>query len=201
MADVDEFVETGEGKEETLTVPKERIGAVIGKKGKVKKRLETIGDVKISINSDTGEIKIKGGKNTDPITFSRIVKVIRAIGKGFDYDTAKKLLDEEMYLETINLKDVLRRNDIKRQKARLIGTKGSARKKFEELTDTDIRIYGNEVSIIGDYESIMEVKNAILRLIVEGSPHNVVFRELEERRYQKKREKLLRELGIVVDEE
>ncbi len=187
--------------EEEIRIPRDRVGVLIGKKGKTRKRLEKIADVKIKVDSKTGEVTVKGGKDTDPITFMRLMKVIKAIGRGFDPDTALKLLQDDYYLEVINLREHLNRNAIRRQKARLIGTKGSARKKLEVLTDTDIRIYGDTVSIIGDYESVNLAKRAINRLAIEGSPHSVVFRELELERKRKKTEKLLRELGIIREEE
>ncbi|NPA86388.1 MAG: RNA-processing protein [Candidatus Diapherotrites archaeon] len=201
MTDVDEFLVDEGGLEEEVRIPRERVGVLIGKKGKTRKRLERIADVKINVDSKTGEVRIRGSKETDPLTFMRMVKVVKAIGRGFDPDTALKLLQDDYYLEVINLKEHLGRKAIQRQKARLIGTGGSARKRLEALTDTDIRIYGHTVSIIGDYESVSLAKRAIRRLALEGSPHSVVFRELEMERKRKKTEKLLRELGIISDEE
>ncbi len=187
--------------EEDVRIPKDRIGVLIGKKGRTRRRLERIGDVKIKVDSETGEVRIVGTEQTDPLTFLKIVRIVKAIGRGFDPNTAMKLLRDDYYLEVINLKEHLGRNAIRRQKARLIGTGGSARKRLEALTDTDIRIYGDTVSIIGDYESISLAKRAISRLAFEGSPHSVVFRDLELQRRKKKTEKLLRELGIISDEE
>ena len=201
MTEVDDFMVDEGSLEEEIRIPRDRVGVLIGKKGKTRRRLEQIADVKIKVDSKTGEVTVKGGKDTDPITFMRLMKVIKAIGRGFDPDTALKLLQDDYYLEVINLREYLNRNAIRRQKARLIGTKGSARKKLETLTDTDIRIYGDTVSIIGDYESVNLAKRAVSRLAIEGSPHSVVFRELELERKRKKTEKLLRELGIIREEE
>ena len=201
MTEVDDFMVDEGSLEEEIRIPRDRVGVLIGKKGKTRRRLEQIADVKIKVDSKTGEVTVKGGKDTDPITFMRLMKVIKAIGRGFDPDTALKLLQDDYYLEVINLREYLNRNAIRRQKARLIGTKGSARKKLETLTDTDIRIYGDTVSIIGDYESVNLAKRAVSRLAIEGSPHSVVFRELELERKRKKTEKLLRELGIIRGEE
>lgn len=201
MTEVDDFMVDEGSLEEEIRIPRDRVGVLIGKKGKTRRRLERIADVKIKVDSKTGEVTVKGGKDTDPITFMRLMKVIKAIGRGFDPDTALKLLQDDYYLEVINLREYLNRNAIRRQKARLIGTKGSARKKLETLTDTDIRIYGDTVSIIGDYESVNLAKRAVSRLAIEGSPHSVVFRELELERKRKKTEKLLRELGIIREEE
>lgn len=196
--EIEEFTDAGH-LEETLRIPEDRVGVLIGKKGRTRKRLEKIADVKIKVSSD-GEVRVIGTEATDPLTFMKLIKVIKAIGRGFDPDTALKLLQDDYYLEIINLKDFLGRNAIVRQRARLIGTGGSARKRLEELTDTYIRIYGHTVAIIGDYEGISLAREAILRLAVDGSPHTVVFKHLEIVRRRRKTEKLLRELGILVEE-
>ena len=201
MSDVEEFVDTGAGLEEEIKVPKDRVGVVIGRKGKTRKRLESVGNVRINVDSKTGEVRIRGGEDTDPLTFMRMGKVIRAIGRGFDPDTALKLLADDYDLEVINLREHMKKSDIPRQRARLIGTGGSARKKIETLTDTDIRVYGDTVSIIGDYEGIEMAKKAIKRLAIDGSPHSVVFRDLELQRKRRKMEKLFRDLGIVKEED
>ncbi len=190
-----------EGMEESVRIPRERIGVLIGKKGKVKKRIENLADVRIRIDSKSGEVTVKGGKGTDPINFLNAVRVVKAIGRGFDPDTALNLFRDDVYLEIINLKEVLGRHAIPRQRARLIGSKGSARKRLEELTDTNIRIYGNTVSIIGTFEAIELAKRAINRLIVDGSPHTVVFRELENEKRRETMEKIYSKFGIWEKEE
>ncbi len=187
--------------EETIRVPKDRIGAVIGKKGKTRKRIEQIADVKVHVDSKTGEVTIRGTERTLPENFYNAIQVIRAIGRGFDEKSALELFSDDRYLDIIDLRDMLRkRNDIRRQKGRLIGTGGSVRKKLEALTDTHIRIYGDTVAIIGDAEGLELAHRAIIELAGEGKPHSVVFKELELQRKRRKRAKLLRELGINLEE-
>ena len=74
------------------------------------------------------------------------------------------------------------------------------RKKLEQLTDTHIRIYGDTVSIIGDVEGIQLAHRAVIELAGEGRPHSVVFKELELQRRRRKRAKILRDLGIELEE-
>ncbi len=187
--------------EETIRVPKDRIGAVIGKKGKTRKRIEQIADVKVHVDSKTGEVTIRGTERTLPENFYNAIQVIRAIGRGFDEKSALELFSDDRYLDIIDLRDMLRkRNDIRRQKGRLIGTGGSVRKKLEALTDTHIRIYGDTVAIIGDAEGLELAHRAIIELAGEGKPHSVVFKELELQRKRRKRAKLLRELSINLEE-
>ncbi len=181
---------------EVIRVPKDRIGAVIGKKGKTRKKIEKIGGVKVKVDSRTGEVTVESLPDTLPENFYNALLVVKAIGRGFDGKTALTLFTDDTFLEIIDLKDVFRgnRNAIRRQKARLIGTEGSARKRLEELTGTKIRIYGDTVAIIGDYDGIKMAERAIFELL-EGSPHTVVFRHLELERKRRKREEILRELG------
>ncbi len=187
--------------EETIRVPKDRIGAVIGKKGRTRKRIEQIADVKIYVNSKTGEVTVKGKGTTLPENFYNALQVIRAIGRGFDEKSALELFSDDRYLDIIDLRDLLpKRNDRRRQKARLIGTGGSVRKKLETLTDTHIRVYGDTVAIIGDAEGITLAHRAIIELAGEGRPHSVVFRELELQRARRKRAKILRDLGIELED-
>lgn len=190
-----------EEMEETIRVPKDRIGAVIGKKGRTRKRIEQIADVKIYVDSKTGEVTIRGTEKTLPENFYNAIQVIRAIGSGFDEKSALELFSDDRYLDIIDLRDLLRkRSAIRRQKGRLIGTGGAVRKKLEALTDTHIRIYGDTVAIIGDVEGIELAHRAIIELAGEGRPHSVVFKELELQRKRRKRAKLLRELGIDLGE-
>ncbi len=187
--------------EETIRVPRDRIGAVIGKKGRTRKRIEQIADVKIHVNSKTGEVTVRGKSTTLPENFYNALQVIRAIGRGFDEKSALELFSDDRYLDIIDLRDLLpKRNDRRRQKARLIGTGGSVRKKLETLTDTHIRVYGDTVAIIGDAEGITLAHRAIIELAGEGRPHSVVFRELELQRARRKRAKILRDLGIELED-
>ena len=52
--------------EKVILIPLDRIGALIGKSGKVKLKIEKICSVTININSETGEVTIRGtGKIED----------------------------------------------------------------------------------------------------------------------------------------
>lgn len=187
---------------DVVKVPKERIGAVIGKKGRTRKKIERAADVKINVDSESGEVEIVGNEKTLPKNFYKATLVVKAIGRGFDDRSAMELFADDRYLEVIDLTDLVgrSRSALRRQKARLIGREGSARKKLEVLTGTKIRVYGKTVSIIGDEEGIETATRAIERLVGEGSPHNVVFRDLEINQRKRKQRKLLRDLGFVLED-
>ncbi len=187
---------------DVVKVPRDRIGAVIGRKGRTRKKIERAADVKINVDSESGEVEIVGKRETLPENFYKARLVVQAIGRGFDDRTAMELFADDRYLEVIDLTDLVgrSRSALYRQKARLIGKEGSARKKLEALTGTKIRVYGKTVSIIGDEEGLELATRAIERLVGEGSPHNVVFRDLEMNQRKRKQRKLLRDLGFAVED-
>lgn len=194
--------EDGAVMRDSVRVPKDRVGAVIGKKGRTRKRLERATGTKITVDSESGVVEIKGTEETLPENFYKATLVVKAIGRGFDDRSAMELLADDRYLEVIDLTDLVgrKRSALLRQRARLIGRDGSVRKKLEALTDTKIRIYGKTVSVIGDEEGIDMATHAIRRIAGEGSPINVVIQELESHRKRRKRARLLKDLGFDVQD-
>ncbi len=187
---------------DSVRVPKDRVGAVIGKKGRTRKKLERATGTKITVDSESGVVEITGTEDTLPENFYKATLVVKAIGRGFDDRSAMELLADDRYLEVIDLTDLVgrKRSALLRQRARLIGRDGSVRKKLEALTDTKIRIYGKTVSVIGDEEGIDMATHAIQRIAGEGSPINVVIQELESHRKRRKRARLLKDLGFEVQD-
>ena len=161
-----------------VRVPKERIAVIIGKDGESKKQIEAIGEVKISIESDTGDVNIfqKG----DPLKANITASVIQAIGRGFSPINASLLYEENYQLIVISLRDFAKPGShrIEQIRARLIGTGGKTRKVVEELTSTHISVYGDTVSIIGDYVAIEYAKEAI-NMLINGSKQRTVYTYLE----------------------
>jgi len=155
---------------DSVRVPKDRVGAVIGKKGRTRKKLERATGTKITVDSESGVVEITGTGDTLPENFYKATLVVKAIGRGFDDRSAMELLADDRYLEVIDLTDLVgrKRSALLRQRARLIGRDGSVRKKLEALTDTKIRIYGKTVSVIGDEEGIDMATHAIQRIAGEG---------------------------------
>jgi len=73
-------------------------------------------------------------------------------------------------------------------RARLIGSQGKARKLIEQLTNTDIEVYGKTTSIIGLHHDVMLSKQAVLNLL-QGSKHGNVYAFIEkQKRMKSKRE-------------
>jgi ribosomal RNA assembly protein len=106
--------------------------------------------------------------------------VIQAFGRGFDFNAAMNLLDEEYYLETIEIKDYTgkSRSRMITLKGRVIGTKGKTKKLIENYTQTKLAIYGKTICIIGKWDRVMIAKKAI-DMLLSGKLHTTVYRFLE----------------------
>ncbi len=172
--------------EKTLKIPKNRIGALIGEKGETKKKIEQETDVKLDIDSKTGETTVKRYIGRSPEKSIRAIDVVKAIGYGFSPRKAFKLLEPKVYIEIINITQHTSdsNKNINRVKSRLIGKKGKTRKTLERLTKTKISIKGKKISIIGKIDQIQLAKRGIKKLI-QGTPHRNVYKDLEQKRSQK----------------
>lgn len=177
--------------EKLIRIPSDRIGALIGKSGNVKSKIEETCSVELEINGDTGEILIKGTADLDGISPFKAVEIVTAIGRGFSPDNAMKLLTDENILHVIDLREFAgkSKSQIERIKGRIIGEGGKARRNMEQLSDTTISVYGRTVSVIGNSNKLKLVVDAI-SLISQGSMHGSVYNKLESARRREKLEKL-----------
>ncbi len=179
-----------------VTVPRERVGALIGKKGAVKKEIEEKLRVKLDIKEDgTVIIEPREGATINDVLKAR--KVVEAIGYGFPPEEAFKLMNDEYILEVIDLKDIIgdKRHHLQRIKARLIGEEGRARRTVEELSGASVRIYENYVVIIGTYDEVRIAREGIMRLI-HGSRHVTAYARMRRLKREIERQRLLKMLGV-----
>jgi len=176
-----------------LKVSRERIGVLIGPEGKTKKTIEKMLSVELQIDSETGGVTIMLAENAeDPSLLFRVKDVVTAVGRGFSPEHAFRLIrDEEAVLNIIDLRAIFGRSesDIRRVKGRIIGMNGKTRRIIEELTETDMVVYGHTVALIGNIEQVQAAREAILMLI-KGSQHSVVYRFLHRKRRELKKRML-----------
>jgi ribosomal RNA assembly protein len=176
-----------------IKIPKERVGALVGPQGTIKKSIEEKLSVELQIDSETGDVTVVMGKNvTDPSMLFRAKDVITAVGRGFSPDHAFRLIrDEEAVLDILDLRTVFGKSeaDIIRVKGRIIGMNGKTRMIIEELTDTNIAVYGHTVGIIGTLEQAQVAREAI-EMLIRGSMHATVYRFLQRKRRQLKKKML-----------
>ena len=176
-----------------LKIPKERVGVLIGPEGRTKKSIEEKLSVELQIDSDGGDVTIMmAEKATDPSTLFKAKDVITALGRGFSPEHAFRLIrDEEAMLDVIDLRSVFGKSeaDIKRVKGRIIGMNGKTRRIIEELTDTNVAVFGHTVAVIGTIEQV-EVAREAIEMLVKGSMHGTVYRFLHRKRRELKKKML-----------
>jgi len=176
-----------------LKIPRERIGVLIGPNGATKKHIEKTLLVKLEIESETGGVIITlAEKAEDPTSLFKAKDVVTAIGRGVSPELAFRLIrDEEAVLDIIDLRAIFGRSesDIRRVKGRIIGMEGKTRRIIEELTETNVCVYGHTVGLIGDIEQIQAAREAI-QMLIRGSQHSTVYRFLHRKRRELKKRKL-----------
>ena len=158
-----------------ITIPEERI-KILKKNKKWKKWIENFCNVKVKIEDN--DILMEG----DPLEILRIKEVFRAFGRGFSWNDSLNLLDENYFLEIINLKDYTRkRNRMIELKGRVIGKNGKIKRIIERETDTKIAIYGKTISVMGKLKNL-RIAAKVIRTILEGKKHGTALKISEERR-------------------
>lgn len=159
-----------------VAIPKERIN-ILKNDRKTVERLENLSESKIKLNE---EVLIECD---DVLRILRIKEVIKAFGRGFDFEDALNLLDEDYYLETVDIKEFSgkSKNRMITLRGRVIGKEGKTKKLIEKYADVKISIYGKTIGIIGKWSAIMIAKKAI-EMILLGSLHSTIYRFLEKNR-------------------
>jgi ribosomal RNA assembly protein len=176
----------------TLKIPKERIGAIIGKGGKVKQQIEKRCGVEIEIDSENGDATISGNRPVEQMEAFRAIEVITAISRGFSPERAYRLLeDEEILFQQMDLHDYASKspNALERIKGRIIGEGGKARRMIEELTGAHVSVYGHMVGLIGNFKEVKLATDAIT-MLAKGSMHKSVYNMLQEARRRDKMDRM-----------
>lgn len=159
-----------------ISIPRDRVGVLIGKKGRVRRALEKKTETKIRITRE-GDVFVNG---EDTLKLLIATSMIKAIARGFNPDIAYLLLNEHNTLEVININERRKRSPKKiiEARGRLIGTSGKARQTIESMTGTYISVYGKTVSIIGEIERVQIAKTAVTKLIL-GSKHGNAYKHIQ----------------------
>jgi ribosomal RNA assembly protein len=177
---------------QNLKIPLERVGALVGKEGAVKNEVEKRCGVRLEIDGETGDVQLSYGAGSlsegDPF---KAQEIVTAIARGFSPQRAFNLFDEGKSLSTIDLRQYTGKseNSLARIKARLIGSDGKARRLIEQLSGTQISIYGHTVSIIGDSEKSKVAQDALVK-IASGGTHKAAYQMLQKYRSKQKLERL-----------
>ncbi|HLE54413.1 MAG TPA: KH domain-containing protein [Thermoplasmata archaeon] len=163
-------------------IPQERVGVLIGPEGGTKRRLQEATGARVEVDSATGEVTIDESWSSDPVLALKARDIVQAIGRGFSEERAFRLLDDDVYLEVLDIKDFARsRARVEQVRARMIGTRGKTRRIIEELTTVDMSVFGHTVSLLGPTFEMAIAREAVIMLL-RGSEHATVYRFLERKR-------------------
>jgi ribosomal RNA assembly protein len=168
-----------------VKVPDDRIGVLIGQGGETMREIERRAEVRLDIDSEDGNVRIESVG--DPVTALKGPDIVKAIGRGFPPEDALRLLENEMMMfDIVDIEAATRnRNDLRRQKGRLIGENGRTRELMQELTGASVTIYGSTLAIIGGPKQVSAVREAA-EMILDGAPHGAVYSFLERKRNELK---------------
>ncbi len=153
-----------------LLIPKDRVKILLKSIPKLEEKL----NCKIEVSGDN-EVNIDGEAYDE----YNARNVLIALGRGFDVQVALKLLNEDFFFTSINLKEEFKTpKNIHRIKARLIGNEGKTKTYVEEVSGVNISIYGNTISFIGNVEDI-KIANAAIDILLEGGTHKKAYAVME----------------------
>jgi ribosomal RNA assembly protein len=180
--------------QQIVKVPRDRIGVIIGKNGKVKGEIQEKCNVMIDIDSETGDAVISSESKEPPTDMEpfKAVEIVSAISKGFSPRRAYRLLEEEEEtFQLIDLRDYAGKspNSMERIKGRIIGEEGKSRKTIEDLSGAYISVYGHTVGLIGKFEEIKLATDAVT-LLSKGRSHKIVYNMLQEARRKAKLDRM-----------
>ncbi|MHA1769608.1 MAG: KH domain-containing protein [Candidatus Thorarchaeota archaeon] len=174
---------------ETIKVPSDRVGVIVGRNGRVRRRVEELTNTKIEVNSEGIVTITRPTETEDPVLAWKARDIVRAMARGFSPKRALSLIDEDVRLIVISLRNYVGSspNQLKRVAGRIIGENGRTRKVIEQTTDTKISVYGKTVSIIGSDPGLDYAQRAV-DMLIQGAPHNAVYSRLERMRRQMNRQ-------------
>jgi ribosomal RNA assembly protein len=177
----------------SAVIPNERIGVLLGRDGAAKAEIERAFKVKLVVNSESGTVEVTPSEdNDDPSTILRAKDVVTAVGRGFSPDRAMILIEDDMVLEVIDLRELFGKNesDINRIKGRVIGSEGKMRRLLEEMTEARVSVYGSTIAMIGEFEAVSASRQAI-EMLMKGKQHSSVYKFLRRTKSETKKRKTL----------
>ena len=173
----------------STTIPLERLGVLIGKEGSTKSKVENAFKARLLIQSESGVVDIVPREDSDdPTSILRARDVVVAIARGFSPERALGLVDDDIVLDIIDLRETFGRNDrdIARLNGRVIGREGKIRRLIEEMTGAKVSVYGHTISIVGEYE-----KREAIEMLLKGKQHSSVYKLLRKIKSESKKRETL----------
>jgi len=157
-------------------IPEDRIGVLIGPGGRTKRTIAERTGALVDVDAEDGEVRLSGA-DTDPMGVLKARDIAIAIGRGFSPERAMRLLREDTYLGVLDIKRTTGKHEkaaLRRIRSRVIGTRGRARSRIEELSGCSVSVYGSTVALIGTEDQLERGTRAV-EMLLRGSEHSTVF--------------------------
>lgn len=156
-----------------VRIPEDRVGVLIGESGETKEEFEDLTDCDLTVEGNVA--KVEG----DAFDEMMAEKAVKAVGRGFNPDKALKLVEKDVTLHVIDIKDYTDNSSRQEElKGRVIGRDGETRRHVEKETNIDVSVYGTTVSLIGKAQNI-QVALESLKMLLNGSSHSTAYDYLE----------------------
>ena len=167
--------------EESFFLDENRIKIFIGKGGEMKKKIEEALNLKLEVDSKSGEVIAYSEDSLNTFILSNI---ITAINYDMNPNNCLKLCEDNYVLDVIDVRNIVKKQDkesIKKSVGRIIGHNGVTRKLIEEITRCFVSIKDHYVCVIGPYENTILVEKAI-EMLSNGLSHKGFYKYLERNR-------------------
>jgi len=164
-------------------IPEDRVGVVIGPGGGTRREIAARTRASVTVDAEEGEVRTES-PDTDPDAAMRARDIVLAIGRGFSPDRAYRLLKENTFLGVLDIKFTTGHREkaaLRRIRSRVIGTRGRARTRIEELSGCFVSVYGSTVALIGEEDQLERATRAV-EMLLKGSEHSTVFHLLAQLR-------------------
>ncbi len=127
--------------------------------------------------------------------------IVLAIGRGFSPARAARLLRDDTYLGVIDIKQITGKRgkaSLWRIRSRLIGERGHARTRIEDLSGASVSVFGSTVAVIGQEKQLENATRAV-EMLLRGSEHSVVFHLLARMRRNQAAEAAMAPAEVALD--
>lgn len=162
-----------------VRVPEDRVGVLIGAGGRTRREIAERTSTVVHVDAVDGEVRITG-PDSEPMRTLQARDIVVAIGRGFSPERAKRLLKDDTYLGILDIKVTTGKKEkaaLRRIRSRVIGSRGEARARIEQLSGCSVSVYGATVALIGQEDQLERATRAV-ELLLRGSEHSTVFHML-----------------------
>jgi ribosomal RNA assembly protein len=168
-------------------VPPERVGALLGRNGRIKNLLERRLGVNFVVDEETGGVSVRyRPEGAENYFFTK--RIMDGISAGFSEDDIREMIEKDYALTVVDLEEYVSKNvHLSRVKGRIIGRAGRAKTKIANYSKCKLSIYQNLVGILGPEENIEMAREAVIRL-AKGFEHETTYRFMESRLRRMKQE-------------